>query len=726
MGNDSRAPLRFGVLGLLQAVRGDQPVRLGGVRQRALLALLLLHANELVRLDQLTEALFGEQQSESAVQALRVAVLRLRRALVDEPGDTLRTHPGGYVLTASPEQFDLAMFEHRLHSARGRLAADDPARAAKLLRDALALWRGPPLADLALIEAFQSEIRRLEALRLLALMERIDADLALGGAAELVPEIETLVAADPLQERLRRQLMLALYRAGRQADALRVYRETSDLLRNELGLEPSRALQQLERSILQRDETLEPVRELVVEGGNGSGSIPSAKSFRQRELADVAEVSETRYAKSGEVHIAYQVVTGSGAVDLVAIPPGVSNVDLFWEQPLVARFFRGLGSFSRMALFDKRGSGMSDRAIGHPTLEARMDDTRAVMDAVGMERAALIGYSHGGPMAVLFAATYPERVSSLVLFGTFARLLNTPGFDLGSSREQIDGFVNAWAARWGTHDTLTVRSFCPSLLGDEEYLRWINRFELQSATPADLHATMSLDCEIDVRQVLGSISAPTLVIHRTGDRITRVEQARWIAGEIPGAEYLELPGDDHFPYAGDQDTLLDAIKQFVTAHSTERAAERILATVLRIEPLDQSAGTLSRRALLDTHDRACHRELKRFEGRSVRHTGDGLMAVFDGPARGIRCAVAIVARLRALGISARAGLHTGECDRRGDDISGTPVDIAARITALAKPGEVLVSRTVSDLIAGSHIALVDRGEHNLHGAAGRWRVYAIS
>ena len=709
MGSEVGAPLRFGVLGPLQVVGSEGPVALGGIRQRALLALLLVHSNELVRIDQLVDALFGDRRREAAVSALRVAILRLRRALGDDQGrDALRTHPGGYILTTGPEQLDLDVFDRRLHDARGRLAAGQAAAAAELLREGLSLWRGPALADLALMDCFQSEVRRLEGLRLLARMERIDADLALGLAPELIPEIESLVAGEPLQERLRAQLMLALYRAGRQADALAVYRETSDLLRNELGLAPSRALQDLERSILDRDDAIDP---LPAQAAKSDGGLAAAAAGGSRPLQQVemTAVSETRYAKSGNVHIAYQVVTGSGAVDLVTIPPGVSNIDVFWEHPLVERFLRGLASFSRMAIFDKRGTGMSDRSIGHPTLEDRMDDTRAVMDAIGMRRAAVVGYSHGGPMAMLFAATYPERISSLVLFGTFARLLNDDGFALGSSREQVDRFVESWASRWGTPETLTTEWYCPSLLGDELYARWVNRFERQSATPADLHAMVELDCDIDVRQVLGAISVPTLVIHRTGDRINRVEQARWIAERIPGAEYLELPGDDHFPYAGDQDAVIAAVERFVTGHAGQSSPERVLATLL----------------LTDVYDSACDRELARYGGRRVNRSGDGLVAMFDGPVRAIRCAMAIRSGLRNLGLDARAGLHAGECDRRGDDISGTAVDIAARITALAAGGEVLVSRTVSDLIAGSHIALVDRGEHQLSADTGRWRVYRV-
>lgn len=725
MGSELPGGLWFGVLGPLSASRDGEPLSLAGPRQRSLLALLLLHANELVRVDQLIDALFGGRRAEGDMNAVRVAISRLRHVLRDgEDAVVLRTHLGGYVLAAGPDEFDLARFERLLREGREHLAGDNPAAAARLLREALALWRGPPLADLTLMDCFQSEIRRLEQLRVLALIERIDADLALGGAAELIPEIEALVASDPLQERLRWQLMLALYRSGRQADALATYRQTSALLREELGLEPSRRLQQLERSILRRDPALDRPPPRAVR----APKVPVAA--RPSRDGGGVSISETRYAKSGEVRIAYQVVSGSGAVDLVVIPPGVSNLEMFWEQPLAARFLRGLGSFSRMAIFDVRGSGMSDRSIGHPTLEDRMDDARAVMDAVGLEQAAVIGYSHGGPMAITFAATFPDRTAALVLFGTFARLLNDRDFPLGRSREQVDRFLEEWAARWGTRETLTLPWYCPSKLGDERFLQWLNRFERHSATPGDLRAMVALDCEIDVRAVLGAIGVRTLVIHRTGDRINRVDQARWIASQIPAAEYLELAGEDHFPFVGDQDSVVGAIERFLTGRTAPRAPERVLATLLFTDLVSSTErlrviGDERWRELLDTHDGTCERELERYGGRRIKSTGDGLLAVFDGPARAIRCAAAILSALRNLGLDARAGVHTGEIDRRGDDISGIAVHIAARIMALAEPGEPLVSRTVGDLIAGSGIALVDRGEHELRGISGRWRVYRV-
>jgi pimeloyl-ACP methyl ester carboxylesterase len=444
----------------------------------------------------------------------------------------------------------------------------------------------------------------------------------------------------------------------------------------------------------------------------------------------VSAIPETRYAKSGDVHIAYQVVSGSGGVDLVVIPPGVSNIEVAWEEPRSARFLQALARFSRVVLFDTRGTGTSDRSIGYATLEERMDDTRAVMDAAGLRRAAVMGNSHGGPMAMLFAATYPERTKALVLFGTFARLLNAPDFGLGWSRETVERFTERWAARWGTRRTLTLSSYCPSKVGDDRFLGWLNRYERQSATPADLLAMIAMDCDIDVRDVLGAIRVPTLVIHRTGDRICRAEQARWIATQIPDAEYVELPGEDHYPFVGDRAAIVAAVERFLTGRTHPAQPDRVLATVLFTDLVSstQRAAALGDRRwreLLDAHDSACAREIERFGGRWIEHTGDGVYAAFDGPARGIGCAVAIREALRGQGLEVRAGLHTGECERRGERLSGIAVHTAARVQGLAQPGEVLVSRTVSDLIAGSETVLVDRGEHELRGVPGAWRVYRV-
>lgn len=444
----------------------------------------------------------------------------------------------------------------------------------------------------------------------------------------------------------------------------------------------------------------------------------------------IGALPEVRYAKSGDVHIAYQQVSESGAVDLVAIPPLVSNMELVWEEPRLARYLRGLASFSRYVHFDKRGTGMSDRAIGHATLEERMEDTRAVMDTVGLDRAAVMGFSQGGPMAIVFAATYPERTSALVLFGTFARILNAPDFDLGWPREMVDGFLERYVTSWGTPETLTLPFYAPSMLGDAQYLRWLNRYERQSATPNDVRAMFEMDLEIDVREVLHTIRVPSLVIHRSGDRVCRVEQARWIAQQIPGAEYIELPGEDHFPNLGDRDAVIGAVERFLTGHAHQPEPDRVLQTVLftdLVRSTERAAALGDRRwrDVLDLHDRVCQQQLERHGGRKVKHTGDGLLATLDGPARGIRCAVAIRDELRAHGLEIRAGLHTGECERRGHDISGIAVHIAARIQALAQPGEVLVSRTVADLIAGSQIELADRGEHDLRGVPGSWRVHRV-
>ncbi len=389
---------------------------------------------------------------------------------------------------------------------------------------------------------------------------------------------------------------------------------------------------------------------------------------------------ETRYAKSGDLNIAYQVV-GDGPFDLVYVPGWVSNVELLWEKPKPARLLERLASFSRLILFDKRGTGMSDRVSNDrlPTLEQRMDDVRAVLDAVGSESAALLGHSEGSGMSVLFAATYPERSRALVLVGAFAKRIRTDDYP--------------WA---------------PTL---EERLATIEH------------------SEIDTRRVLPTIRVPTLVLTRTGDRDVTVDEGRWLASQIPGARFVELPGDEHLLWAGDQDGLLDEIEQFLTGTRSTPDYDRVLSTVLFTDIVGSTErarelGDRGWHEVLDEHHARVRGVLEQYRGREVDTAGDGFFASFDGPARAIRAACAIRAGVQTLGIEIRAGLHTGECELLQDKIGGIAVHTGARVAAAADPGEVLVSSTVKDLVAGSGIVFADRGERELKGV-GSWRLYSV-
>jgi class 3 adenylate cyclase/pimeloyl-ACP methyl ester carboxylesterase len=434
------------------------------------------------------------------------------------------------------------------------------------------------------------------------------------------------------------------------------------------------------------------------------------------------DLPETRYAKSGDVRIAYQV-TGSGPFDIVWVTGFVSNLDLEWESPPRARFFSRLSAFSRLIRFDKRGTGLSDRVSGMPHLEARMDDVRAVMDAAHCDCAAVIGASEGGAMSMLFAATYPQRTRALVLYGTYAHY---PTWVL--SGERLDAFIEAVERGWGTGET--VRFYMPSKASDANFRRQWARLERQGGTPSAAIALTRMNSEIDVRHILAAIRVPTLVLHRTGDPRVSVEAGRYLGRHIPGANYVELPGEDHGIFDVEfADRLADKIEEFLTGSHTESEPDRVLATVLFTDIVDSTKravelGDRRWRLLRGRHDDAVRQELARFRGREVKSLGDGFLATFDGPARAVRCASAIIDRVRPLSIEIRSGLHTGEIEVQRDDIGGIAVHIAARVAELAGSGEVLVSTTVRDLVAGSGLSFQDRGSHSAKGLSEPLRLFA--
>jgi pimeloyl-ACP methyl ester carboxylesterase len=442
----------------------------------------------------------------------------------------------------------------------------------------------------------------------------------------------------------------------------------------------------------------------------------------------LAKLPETRYTKSGDIHIAYQV-TGSGPLDLVWVPGFVSHLEYQWEYPASVRFIERLASFSRLIRFDKRGTGFSDRGAEIPTLEQRMDDVRAVMDAVGSERAALFGISEGGPMSCLFAATYPERTSALVLYGSYALRTWAPDHPFGTTEEEWEVRLARMEREWG--GPMGIDIWAPSAAGDEVFKQWWANYLRLSASPGAALAVMRMNKEIDVRPILPAVRVPTLIIHRTGDRVIDIEQGRYLAKQIPGAKLVELPGVDHVLLIGDMDAIMDEIEEFLTGVRHRAEADRVLATVLFtdiVASTERAAAIGDRgwRALLDSYYAAVRRELARFRGREIDTAGDGMFATFDGPARAIRCASAITGAVRQLGVEVRAGLHTGECEVMGEKVGGIAVHIGARVASQAGPGEILVSNTVKDLVAGSGIRFEDRGAHTLKGVPGEWRLFAVA
>jgi pimeloyl-ACP methyl ester carboxylesterase len=437
---------------------------------------------------------------------------------------------------------------------------------------------------------------------------------------------------------------------------------------------------------------------------------------------------KTRYAKSGEVHIAYQVV-GEGPVDLVLVQGWVWNLELFWEDPGWSAFCERLASFSRLILFDKRGTGLSDRVSVRemPTLEERMDDVRAVMDAVGSESAFLLGISEGGPMSVLFAASRPERTRGLMLYGSFPRITRSVDYPWGFGPDQVEPLLDLAERTWG-EGTFSGGLLAPSQLPGR--LPFFARLEREGASPGAVMAVIRMVAEIDVRGALPSISVPTLIVHRDDDAIAPIEGARYMAEQIRGARLVELVGE-HSPLVGDTDAILDEIAEFVSGQRHEHAPDRVLATVMFTDIVDSTAraaelGDRRWTELLEGHYRLIRRELPRFGGQEVKTIGDGFLATFDGPARGVRCALVIIAATGELGLTVRAGLHTGECERRGAELSGIAVHIGARVSSLAGAGEVLVSRTVKDLVAGSGLRFEDRGSQTLKGVPDVWQLFAVT
>jgi len=438
---------------------------------------------------------------------------------------------------------------------------------------------------------------------------------------------------------------------------------------------------------------------------------------------------ETRYARSGDVHIAYQVF-GEGDLDVVLVPGYTTHVELVWEHEPSARFMERLASFARVISFDRRGSGLSDPVAEAPTFEQRMDDVRAVMDAAGSERAALIGISEGVPMSILFAATYPQRVHALVCSGGMARSTYADDYPWAVPAEAlVEAGLELILPHWG--DGSLIEVVAPSQADDPQSRAFFGRMQRATASPGMMTALARMFLEVDVRDVVPTVHAPALVIHRVHDRLVNVRHGRWLAEHLPNARLVELPGGDHFPWYEGADEWLGEVQEFLTGSRPLPEPERVLATVLFTDIVDSTRtaaelGDHRWREILERHQRAVRDSLGRFQGREVKSTGDGVLATFDGPARAIRCARAIVEESEPLGIRIRAGLHTGECEVMGDDIGGIAVHIAARVSALAQGGEVLVSRTVKDLVVGSGIAFADRGAHTLKGVADTWQLHAVA
>jgi pimeloyl-ACP methyl ester carboxylesterase len=443
-----------------------------------------------------------------------------------------------------------------------------------------------------------------------------------------------------------------------------------------------------------------------------SDAMPGLTHDEETERTSVVSVPETRYARSGDVNIAYQVV-GAGPRDLVFIMGWVTHLDYFWAEPTFARFLRRLARFSRLILIDKRGTGLSDRVTALPTLEQRMDDVRAVMEQVGSSYAALLGVSEGGPMCALFAATYPEKTRALVMIGTYAKRLWDPEYPWGPTREAREAFYRQIQEGWGGPIGLEERA--PSMAADPAFRAWWATYLRMGASPGAALALTRMNAEIDIRDILPSIRVPTLVLHRRHDRCLKVEEGRYVSSRIPGAVFVELPGEDHLPFVGDQDLLLDEIERFVTGAPVRAPRDRVLATILHTRAEGAAVGAFLEHAA---------RECDWFRGRALEIAVGRFVAAFDGPARAIRCAAALTEAASRFNVQVHVGLHTGECTIEQGSASGPPVNLAACIAARAGAGETLVSRTVCDIVGDAGFPFEDRGIHQIPGF-GEWRLFGV-
>ncbi len=437
---------------------------------------------------------------------------------------------------------------------------------------------------------------------------------------------------------------------------------------------------------------------------------------------------ETRYAKSGELNIAYQVF-GEGDVKMVFIPGWASNVENIWTLPEFAEFAGKLAQFARVILLDRRGTGLSDPVVNPPTLEERMDDVRAALDAAGWERAVIWGVSEGGPMAMMFAATYPDRVPALLLYGTYARFSRAEDYPHGIPPKANEKWLGSIESTWGTGEL--SRSFAPSRAADPAEMRILAQLERLAMSPGTARKLFTLTTQIDVRHVLPAIRVPTLILHRVQDQPVNVGHARYLAERIVGAKYVELPGQDHMPFMGDMDALLGEVREFLTGERAAPEMDRILTTILFCDIVDSTRraaelGDHEWKRVLSRFYAVADGKLQHFRGRKLDTAGDGLFAAFDGPARAARCGVALVEAVQALGLRLRVGVHTGECEVLGDKYSGIAVHLGARVASAAEPGQVLVTSTVKDLVVGSGIHFEDLGLRTLKGVPDEWRLYRLA
>jgi DNA-binding SARP family transcriptional activator/pimeloyl-ACP methyl ester carboxylesterase len=681
------AEVRISLLGPLTVDGEPGEVVLRAAKERTLLATLALRPEAVVGPDALIDALWGDSPPASARKTLQTYVSNIRRELGPE---VIATTASGYRLCVAAGDVDVGRFRGLVRAAEEARARGAEPEAREHLREAVALWRGDPFPAAGPRSGLAAEAVRLREEYLTALEARLAADLAAGCDGELVAELETLVREHPFRERLWGHLMVALYRTGRQADALAAYQRARARLGEELGLEPGGELRRLEQAILDHDPSLDG---------------PATPPPLDHEPAPAR--SPVRYAVGPDgVHVAYQIV-GDGPIDVLAVPGFISHLDLWWDAP-TDRLVRRLASFSRLILFDKRGMGLSDRPAA-VDVEHWVADARAVLDAAGSDQAVILGISAGAPTAALFAASHPERTRALIMYGGYGRFLAGDGYDIGADPDVVESFIGDMEARWGTG--VGLKLFAPGRAKDPAARQYWARSQTISASPGAAATFLRALAAIDIRHALPTIGAPTLLLHATRDQNVPVQAARYACDLIPGATLVELDSDIHLIWLSDVvDEITRAIETFIARTGPVTAVDRVLATVLA------TAGGPD-----DAPGRAI---VERWGGRPLGRPG---CAAFDGPARAIRCAGALVSELGDRGLAVGAAVHSGECEpQEHGRLRGIAVDVAGELATGARGGEVLVTQTVRDLIVGSPIELEPRGRRSFRGVPGEWEVFAVA
>ena len=686
-------------------------------RARALLAYLALHPGVHLSRDRLA-ALFWPDATDSAARAsLRQALSVIRKSLGEEADRVISASRDTVAIQQDAVTTDAGRIMSLSQTQRGLTIEDIPTESTFL--EGL---RGfsTDFDNWCNTEGERWLVLRLGLLEELA--DRAEAECRTGEAARL---LSGALALDPLNEVFHRRLMSIYATQGRTTEALRMFKRLEVLLSTELDVRPERATLDLVRAIRARRQS----RTLSVASGAADADRKAAteSAFVAPSLEQSPSHPPTRYAKRGRLNIAYQV-SGSGPIDVIWVPGWVSNLDFAWTHPRMAHIFQRLGSFARLIRFDKSGTGLSDRDVGSPTLGDRAEDIRAVMDAVGSERAALIGSSEAGGMSILFAATYPERTSALVLCGSYARGLWAKDYPWRPTVAETEEEIAEVERNWGGPFDLVDGA--PSLADDPAEAEWFAGFLRASASPQDATALWRWGASTDVRSILGAIHVPTLILHRIGDRWARIEEGRFLAEHIDGAKLVELPGEDHVLWAGDTEKVLNEIRLFLTTVPRMPPPTRVLATILHMNVLISRPDTASSQhqgedGIAGKPRNALAEEIRSYGGNTLTEAADLIVAAFESPTAAVRFAIVLVERFGKAGCVSRIGLHTGECERRGNDWTGVAINAAADVARHAEDDEILVSQTVKDLVVGSDFRLSKKKSTILKELPGTWTLHAV-